>query len=100
MGNTLASFGQGYALFSAIFTTLIAILLIAVGIFLIFDTTGVPKQDINSRKNAGWFMIIIGIIILIIAWVLVVLTQKSKTAAEIYGGLATVDLTQDLLARR
>ncbi|MCP6768718.1 hypothetical protein NL529_28145, partial [Klebsiella pneumoniae] len=91
---------QSYALVSAIFTSVIAVLLIAVGIFLVFDTTGVPQQDINSRKTAGWFLIILGIIILIIAWVLVILTQKSKTAAEIYGSLATVDLTQDILAHR
>ena len=98
-GNFLASFGRGYAIISAIFATLFSAILLVLGVWLIFFS---PKDDTKDEKKqnpvtGGLFMIFIGVMILIVSWAWVYLSQRSRLAAQYEGIVGGINIAQRLL---
>lgn len=98
--NDLADFGKGYAIFSAIAGSIIGIIFIVFG-FLVLKSVddfarNFPKQPAPS-KTSGYLLIGFGVIIIIVTWVIVLLTQKSKGVAETEGVIGGISLVDDLV---
>jgi len=96
-GSDLATFGRGYAIFTAITGSIIGIIFIVFGFLILKQSDDFsrknPKQP-KPSKTPGYVLIGFGVVIIIITWVIVVLTQKSKGFAQaegIFGGAALAD---------
>ena len=94
MGNGLATIGETTALIRAIISTIIGLAFIIFGIILLFARSTDPN---DSNKLIGSLLLVFGLLVIIISWLFYSLTKKSKTVAEISGGLDTAQFIGDTL---
>jgi len=90
MGNALAGFGRGYAFFSAVITTVLGIIMIILGLYFLTS-----KKQTRNRQS-GLALVAFGIFIILLSWILVWATRKSKTVAELEGGYGAYEIAKDI----
>lgn len=91
----LASFGRGYAYFSAIIATVLSVILIIIAL-VTYSDPDVPPNHPGDNKKAAMIMVVISAIILTISWGWVWLTNKSKFAAEAGGVIGGVNIARSI----
>lgn len=99
MENGLATFGQGYALFSAIIGTFIAIVFVIAGYNLYYTPDAPPKpgqKNPVSNKIMGLIISGVGVIIGAGSWGVYYLASKNKGFAEVEGAMGGINLVRDI----
>lgn len=101
----MATFGRVMTDFSAVVGTLVAILFLGIGIYLLY-VKKVESQDPNdpnskpktvSSRPMGFVFIAIAIVVLVASWGMVYTTHKSKVAAAMVGGVDAADMIRKAL---
>lgn len=100
-----AEFGKFYAIFTAVVATLVGILFITWGIYIL-DSAGKPvhpnppkgtpanTQPPNTvNPSSGWILIVVGILSIFFAWLWVYLTTRYQflaAATGVYGAVRII----------
>ena len=98
----LASFGQGYALVSAIIATILGIVLVFIGIYILWNNDRLrkltrPGQPTTQTNDVtGWVLIVFGILVIIASWVWYYIVSKSPTIATVEGVLGGYEILKDI----
>ncbi len=92
--GALASFGRGYTIVSAIFSTFIGIIFIILGIGLWVHKDSGPNKH-NDRSSA-LILIIFGILMILISWFWVWFSQKYETVADVEGVAGLYQIYEDV----
>lgn len=87
--SSVASFGRGYAIISAVIATITGFVMIGVGIY-VYRKPETPNE--NTNPKAGIILIALGITAIVISWLWVLLTQHSNFAADLSAGSAVAHL--------
>lgn len=95
-----AGFGRIWAVISAIFATLVGVIFLIAGIFLVVSKPAPQKRDDppqkGSPKVAGGICIFVAIMIITMSWLMVYLTRHSKFAAAAYGTGAGINMIRGI----
>ena len=99
MGNTLSFLGKSYAIVIAALSTFFAAIMFAVGTWTLFQNKGSPKLDNlppglkeMDPKESGTTMIFASVMVVMLMWGWVYLTQNSDLAAKLSGGIGIFDI--------
>jgi len=99
----LASFGQGYALVSAIIATILGIVLVFIGIYILWNNdrlrtlTPVGQPQTQTNDVTGWVLIVFGILVIIASWVWYYIVSKSPTIATLEGLYGGYELLNEVI---
>jgi len=91
----LASFGRGYAYFSAIIATVLSVILIIIAL-VTYSDPDVPPNHPGDNKKMAMIAIATSVIILTVSWGWVWLTDTSPLAAEAGGVIGGINIARSI----
>lgn len=83
--GALSTIGRGYTYIKAAFYTIVAIIMLILGIYMLIKERNTEPSKKARYQRLGIGLIVISILILLFTWLEVYLVRRSKIVADVEG---------------